>query len=310
MKILILGGSGFIGKSVAKHLKLLNINSMSLSRRNKLDLTDYENTFTAFKKVNPDVIINCATQVGSLHYVSKYGADIIYNNSNMILNIYKAIKNLSKKIKVINPIANCGYPSELDNLEEKNFFKGDVHSSVYGYGHTRRLLIVTSNLFHKQYGINTQNIIIPNAYGPGDSVDPNKTHALNGMVIRMLKANNLKSKKFKIWGSGKPIREWAYVDDIARILIDLIKVKEDFSMPINFAQMRGYSIKESAEMISKVIKFKGVIVFDKTYQDGSLKKVMCDKKFKFFFPQFKFKNIDEGILNTVDFYRKELRNEK
>ena len=103
---------------------------------------------------------------------------------------------------------------------------------------------------------------MPNAYGPGDYTDPNRTHALNGMIIRMLKAKENDDKEFVIWGSGKPTREWIYVKDLARMLVESIESQGLQIDPVNIAQNHAYAIRETAEMIKELCNFKGLLIFD------------------------------------------------
>ena len=275
-----------------------------MSRKNGLDLFDYESIVENFKRIKPDVIINCATHVGSVHYVAKHSADVFFDNTLMILNIYKALKNNFHDTLIVNPIANCCYPSGPSTLIESDLFNGDVHHSVYGYGHTRRILVSASKVFNDQHDIKSHNIIIPNAFGPGDSIDPNKTHALNGMIIRMIGSKIRREKEFVVWGSGKPIREWAYVDDIAEILIKSIGLIDSQISPINFARAKGHSIVDSAKTIAKLLRYNGRVVFDDSYQDGSLLKVMDNSKFNKLFPNFEFIGHKQGIQNTIDYYKR------
>jgi GDP-L-fucose synthase len=146
----------------------------------------------------PDVIINCAASVGSVHFVTKYGGDIIYDNTLMIANLYRALTHACPKAILINPIANCCYPGRAGIQYEPDWESGPVHASVLPFAATRRLIYSFAESYHKQYGIKSINWIMPNAYGPGDSTDPNKVHALNGIIIRLLKArkNNEKNLKY------------------------------------------------------------------------------------------------------------------
>jgi GDP-L-fucose synthase len=122
----------------------------------------------------------------------------------------------------------------------------------------------------------------------------------------MLTAKKNKESKFEIWGSGKPIREWGYIKDIASLLVQSIQLKEDVLYPVNLAQKKGYSIKESAKIIADLIGFGGKIEFNKKYQDGALRKVLDNKKFKKFFPKFKFTEHTQALKETVEYYKKEL----
>ena len=306
MKILILGGHGFVGRNVAQELKGTDNQVHQLSRRDGLDLRDYNKTKKYLKKIMPDIIINVAAHGGSLHYVTDYAADVIYDNIQMTLNIYKAIREICPDARIINPLSNCSYPANSKIQKEENWLKGEVHLSVFSYGNYKRFLYVISKCYNMQYNIDSINLLVPNTYGPGDSIDPNKTHALNGMIIRMLKAKNNMEKKFEIWGTGKPVREWAYITDVSKVLAMSMNIEKPIIYPINLAQNKGYSIKESAELIAKALNYKGELFFNTNYQDGAPIKILNDEKFRKTFPNFEFFEHYEGIKETVKYYKKNM----
>ncbi len=306
MKVIVLGGYGFVGKNVVEELNKREYKVISLSRRNGLDLTKLDMVVDKIKKVSPDVIINCAAHVGSLHYVTEKAADVLDDNIRIIVNIYKAVKISSPSTVIINPISNCSYPGNTDIQSESEYWNGPVHPSVWAYGNSRRMLVVTSKCYNMQYGIKSINFIAPNAYGPGDYADPNRTHALNGMIIRMLEAKKKGAETFEIWGTGKPIREWIYVKDLARILANTAESQHAQIEPINIAQNKGYSIREIAEIIKEVVGYNGNLVFNTRYQDGDPVKILDDKLFRKEYPDFVFTDLKEGIKETVEYYKKEL----
>ena len=154
-----------------------------------------------------------------------------------------------------------------------------------------------------QNGIKTTNFIIPNAYGPGDTLDPFKAHAINGMVIRLIKATRSNDPTFVIWGSGKPVREWAFVDDVSKLLILSINHDELLLDPINLGQGVGVSIFESAQTITEILNFEVEFSFDKSYQDGTPKKIMDGAKFKTTFPDFQFTDHRKGLEKTIKYYQ-------
>lgn len=302
MKILVLGGHGFVGKNLISSMEGMNREIISLSRRDGLDLTDYSKPQKYFTDIKPDVIFNCAAHVGSLHYVTTYAAEVLHDNIQMTLNIYKAVKEVCPEARIINPLSNCSYPGDANIHFEPDWWKGEVHDSVFSYANAKRMIYVISKNYNKQYGIKTINFLVPNAFGPGDYTDPNKTHALNGMIIRMIKAKRQGDKEFEIWGTGKPIREWGYIKDMVNILIEGLTIENDLIYPVNIAQNKGYSIKESAEMIKEAVGFEGELIFNTKYQDGAPFKILDDKKFRSIFPDFEFFDHKKGIEKTVEYY--------
>lgn len=306
MKIIVLGGHGFVGKHVTEILKTSDHEVFPLSRRDSLDLRDYALTTSYLEKIEPAAIVNCAAHVGSLHYISQYPADVIDDNIQIILNLYRAVKEVCPETKIVNPISNCSYPGDKNIQAESEWWDGPVHKSVWSFGNSRRAWVAVSQCYEMQHGIKTINFIAPNAYGPGDYLDPNRTHALNGMIIRMLETKQKNSPEFEIWGTGSPVREWLYVKDLARILADAVNMEKAQSSPLNIGQNKGYSIKETAEMIKELIDFKGRMVFNTNYQDGASIKKLDDKLFRSKYPNFVFTDMRMGIRETINYYKKEL----
>lgn len=302
MKVVIVGGHGFVGSAVVETLRGLGHDVVPVSRSNGVDLREYSAVRDCLAASAPDAIINCAANVGSLHYVTTHAAEVAHDNVQMALNIYKAVAEVVPTARVINPLANCSYPGEGEIYRESEWWNGEVHRSVYAYGNARRMLGVLGWCYAQQHGIRSVNFLVPNTFGPGDHVDPNKTHALNGMIIRMLKAHRNGDPQFVIWGTGKPVREWAYIDDVVRVLISGLTIEDDLLEPVNVAQRHGYSIAESAGMIAEAVGFEGELVFDTSYQDGAPVKIMDNERFDTTFPGFAFTDHREGIRRTVEYY--------
>lgn len=303
-KIVVLGGSGFIGTHVVAALEKAGHTPLTTSRAEGVDLTDYQAVETYLRETQPDVIFNCAAHVGSLHYVTTYAADVLNDNVQMSVNLYKAVAKVVPHAKIINPLSNCSYPGAAAVQVEAEWWNGEVHDSVFSYGNAKKFLYTIAKCYQKQYGVVSVNFLVPNTFGPGDSVDPNKTHALNGMIIRMIQAQQRGDASFEIWGTGSPIREWAYVDDVARMLVEGMATKEDLLYPVNMGQNKGFSIKESAEFIAQAVGFTGELIFNTKYQDGAPIKILDNTKFKAVFPEFEFSDHQQGIEATVAYYQK------
>jgi GDP-L-fucose synthase len=308
MKIALLGGSGFVGKNVAEVLNENNILFDNISLSTGYDLRDTNQAASAFEKSNPDFIVNCAAHVGSLNYVTQQAATVIADNSRMILSIYEAAAKVCPKAIIINPIANCAYPAKAETFIEDYWWDGHLHRSVLSYGATRRLMWAIGESFQMQYGIRSIHLLVPNMYGPHDSTDPNKAHALNALISKFVKAKEKNQNEISIWGTGVAIREWLYAKDFGKIVLEIIKNQNmlGLSEPINIAQNFGLSVRELVDIITNAFNYKGQISWDTAMPDGAPKKVMDDRKFKKVFPDFIFTDFNYGIKRTVNYYEKQL----
>jgi len=307
MKILVLGGTGFIGSNLINELEKNNHKILSYSKSLGLDVKNYKRLSLTIKEFKPDIIFNVASHGGSLHYVKEYAGDVFFDNVQMALNLYRAVKENSPSSKIITPFSNCSYPGSSDVQEEENWLSGEVHPSIFSFGNSKRTIYYLSKCFYEQYNVKSVNLLLANTYGPGDSCDPNHTHALNGMIIRMLEAQKKGDDEFVVWGTGSPVREWTYVDDFIKSLVLAMDVNH-LEYPLNIGQGRGYSIKESALLIKEAVGFEGKIVFDTNKIDGDAVKIMSDKNFRKEFSEFEFYNHKKGIENTVSYYREKLWN--
>lgn len=303
-KIVLLGNTGFVGRNVAQVLNENNISFVGASRASGLDLRDKTATLKFFEKEQPDIVINCAAHVGSLNYVTEQAAEVIVDNSLMILSMYEAIAKACPKAIIINPIANCAYPASANIYSEDHWWDGPLHRSVLSFGSTRRLLWTVGESFLMQYGVQSIYLLVPNMYGPYESTDPNKAHALNALISKFVKAQH-ENTDVEIWGTGIAIREWLNAQDFARIVFQVIQNPTMIKLnePINIAQNFGLSVKELVDIIHRNFNdFKGEIKWNTAMPDGAPKKVMDDQKFKKYFPDFKFTKFDEGIKETIAYY--------
>lgn len=305
MNVLVLGANGFVGTNICKCLEENKILYQKAPRRKDCDLRDMESTLNLFSTAKPNFIINCAAHVGSLNYVTQQAADVITNNAKMILTMYEAIAKACPKAIVVNPIANCAYPGNLDTFTEDHWQNGELHRSVLSYGATRRFMWAVSECFGMQHRVRSISLMVPNMYGPYDSTDPNKAHALNALISKFVKAEYTGQKQLEIWGTGIAIREWLYAMDFARIIVKIIKNPNMLGLdePVNIAQNFGLSVRELLHLIESNFTYSGEIVFNPNKPDGAPKKVMDDRKFRKIFSNFKFTELDQGIGETIKYYK-------
>jgi GDP-L-fucose synthase len=304
IKAVVLGATGFVGQSVTQVLRQQGVAYAGTSRSLGVDLRDPVATGALLRRERPTHIINCAANVGSLNYVTEQAATVISDNSRMALSMYEAVARECPQAIVINPIANCAYPAEADVFCEENWLEGHVHRSVLSYGASRRLLWSTAECFDIQYGVKSIHLLTPNMYGPYDSTDPNKAHALNALVAKFVKARLAHQPQLVVWGTGVPIREWLYAPDFGRLVWEVMQRSDcaGLAQPTNLAQNNGLSVRELVAIMQQKFDYRGQLVWDATKPDGALKKVMDDTKFRRIFPAFQFTTIDAGIEATSRYY--------
>ena len=305
MKVVLFGDTGFAGRNVAAELHQQGVNVVVAERTaGRLDLRDTAATTVFLAQHQPDFIMNCAAHVGSLNYVTEKAATVVADNSRMILGMYEAVAEACPKAIVINPIANCAYPATANIFREDEWWNGHVHRSVLSYGTSRRLLWAVAECFEMQYGVRSIHLLTPNMYGPFDSTDPNKAHALNALISKFVKAEHTNQTELPIWGTGAPIREWLYAPDFGRLVWEVLKNPERAGLeePTNVAQNDGLSVRKLVDIIQAKFNYRGKLAWDPTKPDGAPKKVMDDAKFRQVFPDFRFTPFEEGIAATVKYY--------
>jgi GDP-L-fucose synthase len=307
MRCIVLGHTGFVGKNLTKYLSDKGHEVFGLSRA-QCDLRDYtqlSKKLLEFRHRGIDAIFNCAANVGSVHYVTAKAGDVISDNTYIALNLYKAVLEVCPETKVVNLLSNCCYVDGTQIQEEEKWLDGAVHPSVFSFGNFKRVLYYISRCYEMQYNIDSINLMFSGIYGPGDSTDPNKVHALNGMIIRMLESIENNDDEFEIWGTGKPIREWIYIEDVCKILLQSLQLEKVIE-PVNIAQGKGFAIAETAQNIAKATGYQGKLTFNTDFQDGAPIKILGMGKFADLFKDYIFYDHQEGVNQTVQYYREVL----
>ncbi|MBI2596269.1 NAD-dependent epimerase/dehydratase family protein [Candidatus Daviesbacteria bacterium] len=301
-RIFVAGAGGFIGKRTVKILKTRGYNVITSGKINFKNLNQAK---IFFKKQKPQIIINCAIDTGGISYVNKHPGEIFINNTLVSLNLQESAR-LSGVEKLINILSNSAYPPVNNGLLKEQFWgNGPMHESVLVIGSTSRHTYINSMAFNRQFGIQYSNLIVGNVYGPDDYFDPEKSYALGALIRKIMDAKENSLKEVTVWGSGKPVRDWVYVDDLVEAFIKSIKTRTD-PFPINISSGIGISIKKLALMIQVAAGFRGKLVFDTSKPDGSPYKVMdtsyCKKVFNWV-PKTK---IEDGIKKTITWYNKNI----
>jgi GDP-L-fucose synthase len=300
--IVVFGANGFLGNNILKKLDENNIEYIALTKQNGGDLNNYEEINATFREFeNVSTIINCAAFVGGISYGKMYQVKLLDYNVQMSLNIYRLANEYRVK-QIINPISNCSYPGNKSIYSEKEFWDGDVHESVNSYGSSRRLLLKLSQTYKQQFNLNSVNLIFPNMYGPMDHFDTNRSHALGSLIRRFYEAKKSNANTVTLWGTGRPEREWMYVEDACEIIVKYFIGDEHIDL-LNIGVGKTISIDELAKLIASQYSYNGKIEYDGGV-DGAPHKEMNAEMFNKKYGKYSFTKLREGIRKTINWYEK------
>ena len=302
-KLLILGANGFLGINVVKLIEeKYEYKLLQLQGKDELDLTK-DNLFSEYLSKNQvDYVINCAAFVGGIAYGYDYPAELLSKNTIMASNIYEACYE-NKIDLLVNPISNCAYPKNQTLYEEKNFWDGAPHESVFEYGFAKKFFVALGNAYYKEYNFSSANVVLSNMFGPHDHFDEKKSHALGALVKKIYEAKVNQIDTVEIWGTGSPIREWLYVEDGADALIKSLNLK-DGNYFFNIGVNKGMSIENLAILIAKSIGWEGKFVFDKLKPDGAKEKRVLGTFGEQHLNWNPETRIEDGIKSTIEWYEK------
>lgn len=303
-KIAIPGGTGFFGSHIVNKLKTIDCEVIVADHKTGIDFRKREDCQKFFEKHKPDVVINCAAFQGGIGFHSGKQADLFMDNILMGCFLMEAAQKEGVQ-KFVNIIAGCAYPGylEKDILEETDFWNGELHDSIFSYGFPRKATVVYGKALFKQYGFNSIHLVYANMYGPRDHYNPDQSKALAALIRKIYEAKRDNLPTVEIWGTGKPMRDWLYVQDGAEGALHATENYDSID-PLNIATGKGVSVTKLAETIKKEIGYTGKFVYNTEKSDGALKKVFGITKMK---KALKWKpktSIEDGIRETVEWFSK------
>jgi len=247
-------------------------------------------------------LVNAAAKVGGILANNTYRTEFIIENLKINLNILESCIEYPD-IKIINLGSSCIYPLDAPNpISEDSFMNGKLEPTNSPYAMAKITAIEMGRSMNIQYNHKILNLMPTNLYGPNDNFSDNESHVIPGLIHRMHKAKVNNENKFEIWGTGSPLREFLYVDDLADSIEFLMKNETDFDL-LNIGSGEEISIAELANLIQKVVGFEGEIVFDKNKPDGNPRKLLDSSKINSLGWESKT-TLHDGLKTTYDWYLK------
>ena len=278
MKVLIFGSNGLVGSSVNRVLNNSNkVSEVFGATRKDANLFSLEETKSLISRVSPDLIVNSAAKVGGIHANNTQRVEFIIENLKINMNIFEAcIEN--SDIKIINLGSSCIYPLNAKNpISEDSFLTGKLEPTNSPYAIAKIAGIEIGRSLNIQYGNDVINLMPTNLYGPNDNFSEKDSHVIPGLIKRMHKAKVTNDESFNIWGTGGPLREFLFVDDLSKAVEFLIDKKVETDL-LNVGSGNEITIKNLAEKIKKVIGYQGELIFDTSMPDGNPRKLIDSQK--------------------------------
>jgi GDP-L-fucose synthase len=302
--ILITGGSGFLGRQIVSEAENAGYKVFA-PRSSEFDLESGKGMDTYFQNVidkNGEIfcVIHSAAYYGGIGINQSDPVGLIDRNARMALNIFEKAAQFKVK-KIVSVGSACSYPGHIsDELYERDLFNGRCHDSVESYGFTKRIHLVLQSAYYKQYGIESNQLVLTNLYGEHDVFNEKRSHVISALIKKIVEAKQ-NAGFVNAWGTGKPIREFVYVKDAARVIVESIKFEHDLE-PIN-VDGEDTSIFDLSNLIAELAGLDtSMIKWDSTKPDGVYRKVLNGDKIRGVMPDYKPLSLREGLEKTINWY--------
>ena len=290
-KTLVTGGSGLVGSAIS---------GTKMKIGSSFDLRDSVITDNLFKDLEPQNVIHCAAKVGGLGGNMNMKGEFYYDNIMINTNVIESCRKHNVK-KLVCFLSTCVFPDSIDYpLTEKKIHLGEPHNSNYPYAYAKRMADIQIKAYREQYGLNYVCVIPTNIYGPNDNFNLENGHVIPSLIHKCYLAKK-SNTPFRVWGSGRPLREFIYSKDVAK-LTDWVLNNYDEDEPIILSTSEEISIFEVVNLIVKHMEFTGEVIWETDKPDGQFRKPSDNSKLLSYLPDFKFTSLDDGLKETIKWF--------
>ncbi len=302
-RVTVTGGAGFLGQHLVKRLETYGA-KVFVPRQRDYNFTSLDACLKCMLEHPCDQLFHAAAYYGGIGINQTQPGSLYYTNLVMGANLMEAAR-LAKVSKFVAIGTACSYPGYLDgHLKEDDLWAGPCHASVVNYGLTKKMMAVQAQAYKRQYGLDSIHLILTNLYGPGDSYNPDRSHVVAALVRKWVEADLAKAPSIEVWGTGKPVREFIYVEDCADAIVLAAETYNDAAMPLNIGTGIGTSIKELTETINEVSGYKGKLVWNTDKPDGAPFKVLDVARMKAALGGWTAPtSLRDGLAKTIAWYR-------
>lgn len=299
-KIYVAGHAGMVGSAICRQLEETGYENVVVRDRSQLDLTRENEVLEFFHSERPDYVFLAAAKVGGIHANRTYPAEFLEDN----LRIQNAVISGAWRAgteKLLFLGSSCIYPRAAEQpISEDSLLTGPLEETNEWYAIAKIAGIKLCDAYRRQHGFNAISVMPTNLYGPGDSFNLETSHVVPALIRKFFEAVRDSAATVQVWGSGRPLREFMHVDDLAAAVLFLMDNYDEAGI-INIGSGQEVSIAELATMVAGIAGFDGEIVFDSSMPDGTPRKLLCRDKLETlgWRPQYE---LEQGLRSTYEWY--------
>jgi GDP-L-fucose synthase len=301
-KVLVTGGSGFLGSHLVAELKRRGARNIVTPRSSEVDLTDAVATRALYERERPDLVLHLAAKVGGIGANQRTPGTFFRDNMAMGLNVLEEARRIGTA-KVVIAGTICAYPKFAPiPFREDDLWNGYPEETNAAYGVAKKALLVMAQAYRQEFGCNFVMLFPVNLYGPRDNFDLETSHVIPAMIRKFSSAMRLSDGSVTLWGDGTPTREFLYVDDAARGLCDAAERYNDPD-PVNLGAGFEISMHDLALKIAEHVGYEGEIVWDIKRPNGQPRRMLDVSRARERFGFAAKVTFDQGLDNTIAWYR-------
>jgi GDP-L-fucose synthase len=303
-RVMVTGGSGFLGSFVVEKLKQRGCGEVFVPRSKDYDLVDSGACKRVYKDARPEIVIHLAARVGGIGANRENPGKFFYENLIMGVQMMEEARLFGvEKFVALGTI--CAYPKLTPvPFKEENLWDGYPEETNAPYGLAKKMLLVQSVAYREQYSFNSIYLLPVNLFGPRDNFDLQTAHVIPALIRKCIEAVENNAPEITVWGTGRPTREFLFVEDCVEGIV-LAAEKYNRSDPVNLGAGFEISIKDLAGLIARLSGFKGKVVWDTTRPDGQPRRRLDTERAKQEFGFVAKTGFEEGLKKTIEWYKKD-----